>query len=166
MIKELIEEVAACIWKILPAYIANASPLVITRNRKCHPLDFNKKFIDKRPILGSGKTIEGFIAGIIMGGIVGALQTPNNPIRAFTLSLGAMLGDSIGSFIKRRFNIERGKPAPLLDQLMFILVAMLLSYKFETYTLQDIVVIIAITIPLHVVTNKIAYILGIKKVPW
>ncbi|MCS7368326.1 MAG: CDP-2,3-bis-(O-geranylgeranyl)-sn-glycerol synthase [archaeon GBS-70-058] len=166
MIQDLIERIVVCIWKVLPAYVANACPLIIIRNRKGHPLDFNKKFIDNKPILGSGKTIEGFIAGIVIGGIVGVLQTPSNLIRAFTLSLGAMLGDSMGSFIKRRLNIERGKPAPLLDQVMFILVAIILSYRFETYTLKDIIIIVAITVPLHIATNRIAYFLGIKKVPW
>lgn len=161
---DIINKMLLSIWKILPAYIANATPLVVVR--RGHPLDFNKKFIDNKPLLGPGKTIEGFLIGFISGVFIGVLQNPSNLLRAITLSLGAMLGDSLGSFIKRRLNIGRGRPAPFLDQLTFIIVAILLSSNFETYTWDEICIILFITFPMHVITNIIAYKIGIKKVPW
>lgn len=161
---DIINKVFLLIWKVLPAYIANATPLIIVRSG--HPIDLNKKFIDGKPLLGPGKTIEGFFAGFISGTLTGLIQNPSNFMRAFTLSLGAMLGDLLGSFIKRRLNIGRGKPAPFLDQATFIIVALLLSSKFEQYTLGEMFTIILITIPIHLITNIIAYIIGIKRVPW
>lgn len=161
---DIINKVFLLIWKVLPAYIANATPLIIVRSG--HPIDLNKKFIDGKPLLGPGKTIEGFFAGFISGTLTGLIQNPSNFMRAFTLSLGAMLGDLLGSFIKRRLSIGRGKPAPFLDQATFIIVALLLSSKFEQYTLGEMFTIILITIPIHLITNIIAYIIGIKRVPW
>jgi CDP-2,3-bis-(O-geranylgeranyl)-sn-glycerol synthase len=40
-------------------------------------------------------------------------------LRVFLVALGAPLGDLIGSFLKRRLNLERGAPAPIIDQLDF-----------------------------------------------
>lgn len=152
------------LWKIFPAYVANAAPLVFIR--KGHPMDFNKQFIDKKPILGKGKTIEGFLVGSIIGAIVGLIQGQGSI--SLTLSIGTMIGDVTGSFIKRRLNISRGKPAPIIDQVMFLLGAILLTNLFfaETFDLMDTIVLILITIPIHFMTNAIAYLLGIKDVPW
>ena len=45
------------------------------------------------------------------------------PLIGFLLGFGALLGDALGSFIKRRMGIGRGKPAPILDQIDFLIVA-------------------------------------------
>jgi len=150
------------IWKILPAYIANASPVIFIKNG--HPIDFNRKFIDNKPLFGRGKTIEGFIIGILSGTIVGILQ--NRILAALMLSIGAMCGDLIGSFIKRRLDIGRGGPAPILDQTSFLFGAIILSSLIEKFTLFEIIILVVITIPLHFITNVIAFLLKIKKVPW
>ena len=152
------------LWKIFPAYVANASPLIFVK--KGHPIDLNKNFIDKKPILGKGKTIEGFMVGTIIGTITGLIQGQGST--ALTLSIGAMLGDLSGSFIKRRLNISRGSPAPIIDQSMLLLGAVLLTNLFftEIFDLTDLFVLILITIPIHFITNVVAYLLKIKNVPW
>lgn len=152
------------LWKIFPAYAANASPLVFIR--RGHPIDLNRKFIDNKPILGKGKTIEGLIVGLTMGTITGLLQRQGSI--SFTLSIGAMIGDITGSFIKRRLNILRGKPAPIIDQVSFLLGAVLLTNLFfaENFSLIDTLMLILVTIPIHFLTNIIAYLLKIKDVPW
>jgi CDP-2,3-bis-(O-geranylgeranyl)-sn-glycerol synthase len=86
------------------------------------------------------------------------------------LAFGAMLGDIAGSFIKRRRGIERGGSLPLLDQLGFLVVALLfasLSADFKTlFTIPVIIAGFIITPVLHLTTNYIAYKLGLKEVPW
>ena len=37
------------------------------------------------------------------------------------MGFGTVFGDLCGSFAKRRFNVERGKPFPVLDQLDYVL---------------------------------------------
>lgn len=164
---EIIKEISSSIWKVLPAYVANATPLLVIKLiKQGHPIDLNRNFIDEKPIFGPGKTIEGFFIGILIGTITGIIQDQSNILRAVTLSLGAMFGDLVGSFIKRRLNIRRGDPAPILDQLAFILGAIILSSYFENYEVKEAIMIVLITIPLHIFTNKLAYIFGLKKVPW
>ena len=51
---------------------------------------------------------------------------PEGILIGFLLGFGALLGDALGSFLKRRLGIGRGKPAPILDQLDFIIVALIL----------------------------------------
>jgi CDP-2,3-bis-(O-geranylgeranyl)-sn-glycerol synthase len=80
------------------------------------------------------------------------------------MGLGALLGDAIGSFIKRRIGIERGRPAPLLDQLDFVIGALLLSslVYFESFSM--IIVILIITPILHLLSNIFGYLVGFKEV--
>lgn len=164
---EIIKEILLSIWKVLPAYVTNATPLLVIKLiKQGHPIDLNRIFMDGKPIFGPGKTIEGFLIGFLIGTITGIIQDQSNILRAVTLSIGAMFGDLVGSFIKRRLNIRRGDPAPILDQSSFILGAILLSSYFENYEIKEVLMIVLITIPLHIFANKLAYIFGLKKVPW
>ena len=171
----LVISALSAIWYILPAYIANASPVVlakIVKNR--HPIDFGAKFIDGKRILGDSKTIEGFFFGVAMGFLTGVVQgvvvdrVRTYVVRGLLLSLGAMLGDCLGSFIKRRLGLRPGKPAPFIDQTLFLLVAMLLAYLGGVYslTMYQTLFLLVITPVLHVLSNVGAYLLKLKNVPW
>ncbi|MBS3056764.1 MAG: CDP-2,3-bis-(O-geranylgeranyl)-sn-glycerol synthase [Candidatus Aenigmarchaeota archaeon] len=162
-------------WVIASAYAANAFPPLI---RGKIPVDGNVKF-KSQPLLGRGKTIEGTIAGILFGIFIGSLQLyfqndvakyvdiiPLSFTAIVLLSAGAVFGDMIGSFIKRRIGFERGKPAILLDQLDFLIFA-LISVSFALHlTLPIIIFLIVITPVIHYISNLIAYILDIKQTPW
>ncbi|MDR2966545.1 MAG: CDP-2,3-bis-(O-geranylgeranyl)-sn-glycerol synthase [Methanobacteriaceae archaeon] len=155
------------IYFILPAYIANLSGLAFGGTT---PLDMGKNFLDKRQIIGNGVTWKGFIFGTISGTFVGIVQgvISGNIISGFTigflLSFGALLGDAAGSFIKRRLNIDRGRPAPILDQLDFIAGALILASLFVEISLTTVVIAAIITLILHLLSNIIAYLLNIKDV--
>jgi len=82
------------------------------------------------------------------------------------MGLGAMIGDLGGSFVKRRLGIPRGKPAPLLDQLDFV-IGMFVFLAFITPIKWEWVVILFILTPLiHLLANGIAYLLKLKNVPY
>ncbi|MCC6012798.1 MAG: CDP-2,3-bis-(O-geranylgeranyl)-sn-glycerol synthase [Candidatus Verstraetearchaeota archaeon] len=146
---------------ILPAYIANATP-VIFKGKK--PIDFGKNFIDGKRIFGDGKTFEGFLSGLFFGTLTGIIM--GFPFRGFILSFGALVGDLIGAFIKRRLGIPRGRPAPLLDQLDFVFGALLLSSIFYPIELEIALFIIIITPPIHLISNIFAYLLKLKDYPF
>jgi CDP-2,3-bis-(O-geranylgeranyl)-sn-glycerol synthase len=176
--------VAITIWLLLPAYTPNNFAVVLGGGR---PIDLGKKFIDGRRILGNGKTIRGFIAGVTGGlsvvhlqlltenflgiELYSSLEYPSFFILASCLAFGALMGDLIGSFVKRRIGLERGVSLPVLDQLGFLIIAFALAYLFSPdfkrlFTMQIILTGIVITPPLHLLTNYIAYKLGLKEVPW
>lgn len=83
-----------------------------------------------------------------------------------------MLGDLVGSFLKRRAGRERGAPAPVLDQLGFVGGAFALTrlvapgWFRSTFTAPVTVAVLLVTPLLHVVTNALAYVVGLKDVPW
>jgi CDP-2,3-bis-(O-geranylgeranyl)-sn-glycerol synthase len=78
------------------------------------------------------------------------------------LSLGALTGDLIESFIKRRVNRSPGNPLPVADQIDFILGALLFSIPVSSPSLLSALIILLITIPIHLLTNLGAALLKIK----
>ena len=171
------------LYFILPAYFSNGGALLFGGGT---PLDFGKS--DKKGVrwIGDGVTWRGLIAGTIIGTITGIIQgllapwilsaigpyiiTPivtdvnSGILIGFLLGFGALLGDAIGSFLKRRLGIGRGKPAPILDQLDFIIVALILVSPVVKLDLYFIAIVIILTLIIHLVTNSCAYLLGLKDV--
>lgn len=179
---------AYVIYFMLPAYLANVSALVFGGGK---PLDFGRNFIDGRRIIGNGVTWKGTIIGTLIGTIIGIIQgsvsayygnifnlvpgimvipgpVPASVLQGAAIGLflggGALIGDAVGSFIKRRIGIERGKPAPFLDQLDFVIGALLLASLIVFIPLNMIIIILIISVVLHLLTNMIAYLIGMKDV--
>jgi len=175
------------VWLGLPAWIANATPVIFGGGR---PIDGGRVMRDGHRILGDGKTIRGFFVGVLFGTLTGLGQyflapylmpilaefvtvTPSMEYvlfmtisAGFLLSVGALAGDLIGSFLKRRANVQSGGPSPILDQLGFIIMALLLAYPLLKPEGIYAVVLIITTLVVHWVSNAIGYLLGIKKNPW
>lgn len=173
-------DVAQLLLFILPAYIANATPVLFGGGM---PVDFRRKFIDGERLLGDGKTWRGLLAGLCFGSLTGLVESQscsfailpvslcslNLLLLGFVLSLGTMLGDLAGSFIKRRMRIQRGHPSLILDQLSFLLFALLFSIPYVPagfLALYSVAFLFVLTYLLHVLTNIFANRLGLKKVPW
>ena len=95
-------------------------------------------------------------------------------IRIILCAYGAAIGDLIGSFLKRRFDVESGAPFWVVDQLDFALFAILFlcipALIFpEIFWLPDINIIIFLMIltpSVSVIANSVSYIIGLKDVPW
>jgi len=176
----LIYEIAYSLWFILPAYIANAFPVICGGGLA---IDMGKKLPDGKPIFGSHKTIRGFIVGLIAGVFTSVIQSALLQFITFSdfvlpfhfnvligsmIALGALVGDLIHSFIKRRLGLAEGSPLPVADQLDFVVGAILFSLpvSLSSLPLLTVILVILITLPIHLLTNLIAYMLGVKKTPW
>jgi CDP-2,3-bis-(O-geranylgeranyl)-sn-glycerol synthase len=153
---------------IFPAYCANAVPVIVGGGT---PLDFGRKSIDGRPIFGKNKTIRGFLAGLTIGTLIGFVESSvfGYPIfLGFLLSLGALCGDLSGAFLKRRIGLAPGDLLPVVDQVDFVVGAIVfslpLSSQFISWELA--VTVLIVTPPLHLLTNFAAYKVGLKKNPW
>ncbi|MGC8937124.1 MAG: CDP-2,3-bis-(O-geranylgeranyl)-sn-glycerol synthase [Candidatus Methanomethylicaceae archaeon] len=146
---------------ISPAYLANSVPVILKGKR---PIDGGKNFIDGKRLFGDGKTIEGFLLGLVCGTILGAVF--GYPIHALLLSLGALIGDLVGAFIKRRLGMPRGHPAPLLDQLDFVIGALAFISIIYPVTLEQALFLVLATPPIHLIANFIAYLMKLKSHPW
>ncbi len=162
-----LEGLLLAVLQFLPAWLANSAPLAMSRfvpHALRVPMDFGLKASDGNRLLGEGKTIPGFFAGIVAGWIVGLLQ--GNATLGALLGLGAVVGDAAGSFVRRRMGLPRGADVPILNQLDFVAGALLFSSLARAWSLPEIAAICVLTIPMHRLTNWIAYKAGIKGEPW
>lgn len=178
----LIYEIAFALWFIVPAYAANGFPVVFGGGV---PIDMGRKFLDGKPIFGSHKTVRGFLAGLTAGILVSVAQTivlqtglvtdfarllpfQFNVFVGSMIALGALMGDLVHSFVKRRIGKVEGAPLPLADQLDFVVGAIIFSIlaSGSAPPLLTILLILVITVPMHLLTNFIAYMLRMKKTPY
>ncbi|NCN07357.1 CDP-2,3-bis-(O-geranylgeranyl)-sn-glycerol synthase [Candidatus Falkowbacteria bacterium] len=180
------ELVIKSFYLALPAYLANMSPVIFDKlglfKSLAQPIDGGKK-IGTEFIFGRSKTWRGLLSGAIFGVVVTWIQAGLYSVTFFkSLSLvdyprhfiafgllaglGAILGDLIKSFFKRRFNIKSGSSWPVFDQLDFIAGFFIATYYLVGFDVGVVVVVFLITLILHPLTNLLAYQLGFKKVWW
>jgi CDP-2,3-bis-(O-geranylgeranyl)-sn-glycerol synthase len=151
---------------IFPAYCANAAPVLAGGGP---PLDFGKKFLDGKPIFGKNKTFRGFFFGLAIGVMVGLVENVlfGYPLLFSVLSpVGALMGDLTGAFLKRRLGIAPGGLLPIIDQVDFVIGALLFSLPLSILSWELVIAVIIITPPIHLLTNFLAYKLKLKNNPW
>lgn len=172
-----INDVIYAVYYILPAYVANAAPVIFGGG---YPMDAGKLFWDGKRVFGSNKTLRGFFVGLLVGTfasfVLGSLYQlygfPKNLLFQYdtrlglVLSAGALTGDLLHSFIKRRLGISPGSPLPVADQLDFAFGALFFSALIYPPPGYIAVIILVITPPVHLLTNFLAYLIGVKKTPW
>jgi CDP-2,3-bis-(O-geranylgeranyl)-sn-glycerol synthase len=187
---EILIIISEAVWVIFPAYIANSSAVLFGHGT---PVDMGRKFRDGRRILGDGKTWYGLLGGSLAGIAFGFGQilgsgiqypkhhwgygpVPNAYIIAILIPVGALLGDLLGSFIKRRCGLERGQQLTFLDiydlalGVFIVLLIFEFNWFYETFLdgfrLIGFITVLILTPLLHRFTNIIGYKLGKKKEPW
>jgi len=179
----MLEFILKCIYLMLPAYFANMAPVLSHKiNFLNYPVDFNKKFMGK-PIFGSHKTWRGLFFGRIAGILVAYVQhllQYNYPFFAslsffyyynwlaigFLLGFGALCGDLVKSFFKRRVGIKPGARFIPWDQIDYSIGSLLFVSIAFVPSWQIIVTVIVASFILHVLVNHIAYYLKLSKVKW
>ena len=129
-----------CFYLMLPAYFANMAPVIVKKiDLLAFPVDFNKK-IDGKPILGKNKTYRGIIFGIVFAIFIAYLQFSLYRIPFFNqisfvdyqnwllfgllMGAGALTGDLVKSFFKRRLNINPGMKFLTDLNLIFVAIGM------------------------------------------
>jgi CDP-2,3-bis-(O-geranylgeranyl)-sn-glycerol synthase len=179
----LLELVAVAFWAMLPAYVPNNVAVLAGGGA---PIDSGRTMGGRR-LLGDGKTWRGTAVGTLAGFVLAQALTALAPVvlrttgvavptfpvtAAFGLAFGAMLGDIAASFLKRRTGRERGASFPVVDQLDFVAGALgcaaLLDFAWfsTTFSLPVLGVVVVLTPVLHVATNVVAYVLGLKDEPY
>lgn len=175
--------VVTALWVMLPAYVPNNVAVIAGGGP---PLDGGRTLNGDR-VLGDGKTWRGTVLGtaagtllaLVLNGLHGtvsdllSVSLPTFPVLAAVgLAFGAMVGDVGASFFKRRTGRGRGTAFPGLDQLDFVVGALVIaalvnsSWFTSTFTLPVLVTVFVATPLLHVTTNVVAHRLGLKNEPW
>ncbi|MFX0170854.1 MAG: CDP-2,3-bis-(O-geranylgeranyl)-sn-glycerol synthase [Candidatus Hodarchaeota archaeon] len=208
--EDLIQVILDSIIFVLPLWFGNAAPTILGGGA---PIDGGRFWRDGKRILGDGKTIRGFWAGTLVGGIMGCVvgflgsiisdsiipgtkillrlryqdflessiiysllailnieEILSNPlilglISGSLMTFGGLIGDLIGSFIKRRSGIERGHSFIFLDQLGFLVLGMIFVYPLITWDIRWFLVLVPITFITHIAANLFGYFTGIQEDP-
>jgi len=153
-----------------PAYVANASaPLVRYWTGWNRPIS--------RRWLGSHKTVVGCAAGVsgalvtsliqhALARDVGLVNDTHWAVTGLRFGVGAMGGDAVKSFFKRRLGVAPGQPWIPFDQLDFVVGALILVAPWDSLTTSDLALLLGLTFVGHVVVNHAAYALGVRDVKW
>lgn len=160
------------LYFFLPAYLANMAPPLF----KWLPF-LNRPIHEKR--LGAHKTWRGVIVATLIGTLVFVLQkwayslgftqlalidySGFSIILGTLLGFGAILGDAIKSYYKRKMNISPGEPWLVYDQLDFVIGGLLLGMFFYVPQAEVVLILLIISPLLHLLFNYFGYLLGVNK---
>ncbi|MEK7172295.1 MAG: CDP-2,3-bis-(O-geranylgeranyl)-sn-glycerol synthase [Patescibacteria group bacterium] len=169
--------VLSSLYFILPAYIANTFPVLFKW------LPFGNPINEK--LFGEHKTYRGLISGTLTGILIVFLQYKYSSyfkgielmdysyfssqkiiLIGICFGAGALFGDLIKSFFKRRLRIKDGHSWFPFDQLDFVIGSLIAVSPFYSPPLSNLIIILLITPILHFLTNIFAYLIGLKKVWW
>ena len=163
---DIISLIVQALKFIFPAYCANATPVLAGGGTR---MDFGKNFFDGKRIFGNNKTFRGFFFGWAIGLAVGLVEVFlfGFPILFAVLTpLGALLGDLTGAFVKRRLNIAPGGLLPIIDQIDFVIGAIVFGLPLTIVSWELAVTALLITPPIHLFTNFLAFKMKLKRNPW
>ena len=164
------------IYFILPAYLANMAPPLLKK------VNFLNYPIHEK-LLGSHKTYRGLIFAVIVGMLIFYIQkilfqyalfknislinySEYSLLLGFLLASGAMFGDIVKSFVKRRANIMPGERFIPWDQLDFVFGALIFSYFLVPLSFINIILILIISFALVVIVKHIGYYLKVNEKRW
>jgi CDP-2,3-bis-(O-geranylgeranyl)-sn-glycerol synthase len=184
----VLKDIFFAVWFFLPAGIANVLPVfaaVLPGLKTLNaPLDGGRTFHGK-PIFGPHKTWRGLIAGVIFATLTlwlqqvlarhsGWLQTETSQVDYATLpilvlgplfAVGALGGDAIESFFKRRRGIDSGHGWFPFDQIDYIVGGAILTLPVIRLHLSEYVWLLLVWLVVHLVASSIGYLIGVKDRP-
>ncbi len=132
-------------------------------------MDLGKNFVDGKRVFGNNKTFRGFFFGLAVGvgvGLVEWILFEYPFLFSLLTPLGALLGDLAAAFLKRRLGIAPGGLFPIVDQVDFVVGAIVFALPLAMVYWELVVATLLITPPIHLLTNFGAYKLKLKKNPW
>jgi len=158
------------LYLMLPVYCANMAPPFAKFWR-----GWNRPICEKH--LGSHKTVMGFALGVLAAMLVAFIQSriewsgnllsyEHWPALGLATGLGAMLGDSMKSFFKRRMKIAPGRPWLPYDQLDFVVGGLLMLSVWVRLSLSDLAWIIAFSFTADIVVNHLSFYLHVRDTKW
>jgi len=188
----MIKFIFVCLWYLLPAALGNHAascgnrlwlPAILKDPlaKIAVPVDLGRKWRGAE-IFGKNKTYRGLAVGAITGVLVAGLQAAlffnfnffakstivdygyvNFALFGFLMGTGALVGDLVKSFIKRRLGKPSGKPWFPWDQLDWIIGAMVLSSIAFVPPADVAIVTAVIYVGVHLCSDRIVCMMGIKK---
>jgi CDP-2,3-bis-(O-geranylgeranyl)-sn-glycerol synthase len=181
----MITLILSTLYFALPGMVANMTPILVKKWTKflAVPIDFGLK-MGGQPLFGSHKTFRGFIFGILAAVLVAFVQVElfrRGILRDISyvdygrtcficlgvvLGFGALFGDLVKSFFKRRLRVSPGKPWFPWDQIDYAIGIIVFSALIKPMTLSMVVVML-IAGPLgSIIASRIGFYLKLREHKW
>lgn len=148
--------------------LANGAPVVAKKlfgGRFAGPLDGGARFFDGRPLLGRSKTIRGIAAALIATSL-GAPLIGVAPATGALAAAGAMAGDLLSSFTKRRLGMVASSRALGLDQVPESLLPLLFCQTALGLSAADIAVAVALFFAGEILLSRLLYRVHLRDEPY
>ena len=126
--------------------VANGAPVMaknVLGDRLNAPLDGGRVFHDGRPLFGPTKTIRGIATSLLVTPLVAWLMGLEWELGVL-VAAGAMTGDLLSSFVKRRMTLPSSSMAVGLDHIPESLLPLLASCLLLPLALVDVLVGVAV----------------------
>ena len=148
--------------------VANATPVFakdVVGKRLAYSLDGGLRFLDGRPLFGRSKTIRGILLAILTTLVAGQVVGLGWDVGA-RIGAGAMAGDLLSSFTKRRLNLAPSSRATGLDQIPESLLPILACRDVLSISLADVAAILAIFFIGEILLSRLLYRLRLRDRPY
>jgi CDP-2,3-bis-(O-geranylgeranyl)-sn-glycerol synthase len=153
---------------VLLVAVANGTPILAKRllgGRLDRPVDGGMTLSDGRPLFGAAKTIRGIALSLIVTPLAAALIGLPWRLGA-VVAAGAMAGDLLSSFVKRRMGLAPSSKATGLDQIPEALLPLAASRLVVAVTLLDVVAGTALFLAASFVLSRILFALNLRDQPY
>ena len=173
--EDVLQLILKSLYFFLPAYFANMSPVLVQK------VPFLERAIWPK-YLGDHKTWRGLIAGTLMGGMIFALQryvhmqgfqnwavidyADFSVLLGFLMGAGALLGDMIKSYYKRKAEIAPGCRWIPFDQLDFVIGGIAIGCFIYVPPAEVVLVLLIVSPLLHILFNHLGFWLKIREQKW
>jgi CDP-2,3-bis-(O-geranylgeranyl)-sn-glycerol synthase len=167
---DIVQHVVGLVYVMAPAFVGDMAPPFV-RYWPWWNAPISTRW------LGSHKTVVGFAFGVAAAvgtacvqsrvGWADALVRPDGWLSlGLRMGIGAMAGDSVKSFFKRRVGIAPGRPWIPADQLDYAMGALLLAWPRLRLTASDVLIILLLSFVGHFIVTRIGYWLGVLDVKY
>lgn len=184
----MIHNILLALWFFIPAGFANVAPVLVAKlpglREWNSPID-GGRLLHGQPLLGPHKTWRGLLAGLILATAVLYVQQllyghydaikyvadgvdySHLPVLILgpLFALGALGGDALESFFKRRRGLKSGQAWVGFDQLDYILGAILFTLPVVQLQPVQYLWVIVVWFAIHLAASYIGWVIGLKDEP-
>lgn len=148
--------------------VANGTPILLRylfKKRFAYPFDLGYGFLDGKRLLGDSKTWRGIIGAFVITSLL-SLLIGYSFLTGLLIAFGAMIGDLISSFIKRRLSMRTSSRALVLDQVPESLLPALLVMQTFYLTPLTIFFLVLLFCIFELAFSTVLFKIGVRRRPY